>query len=154
MFPDLRLAVAAFLASVIGISCGLALFAAFRVNREPFAQVANGATPLQLVLAAPVSVVAADRTDRLGVPFGVRFEVNAAPAVSAPPGQAAPAVQTTPGSVALVSPLSQTSPSDAKPVAQQRHRVAHNFHKSVTAAQPGGPFSPFTQPANAVPEIR
>jgi hypothetical protein len=160
MFPDLRLAVAAFLASVIGISCGLGLFAAFRVNREPFAQVANGAAPLQLVLAASASIVAADRTDRLEVPFGVRFQVNAAtPAVPEP---AAPATQNTLASVALVSPPSQGPAPDTKPVAQQarsatHHRVAtRRLHKrqAATAAQPDGQSSRFPQPASIVPSIR
>jgi hypothetical protein len=157
MFPDRRLTAAAFLASVIGISCGLGLFAAFRVNREPFALVANGAAPLRLVLAAPASIVATDRTDRLGVAFGVRFQVNAAaPAVSEP---TAPATQNAPAAVALVSPPSQTPLPDTKPIAQQArsatpHRVAtRRLHKrqAATAAQPDGQSSQFSQPAGAVP---
>jgi len=42
MFPNIRLTIVALLASVVGIGCGLALFAAFRVNREPFAHLSNG----------------------------------------------------------------------------------------------------------------
>jgi hypothetical protein len=164
MFPDRRLTAAAFLASVIGISCGLGLFAAFRVNREPFAQVANGAAPLQLVLAAPASIVAADRTDRLGVPFGIRFQVNATAPAPAPavPEPAAPAAQNTPAAVALVSPPNQAPPPDTKPVAQQvrsatHHRVAtRRLYKrqTATAAQPDGQSSQFAQPASIVPGIR
>ena len=50
MFPNVRLMVVAILAAITGISCGLGLFAAFRVNHEPLARLAEGSPPLQLAL--------------------------------------------------------------------------------------------------------
>jgi hypothetical protein len=42
--------VVAILAAIAGISCGLGLFATFRVNHEPLARLAEGSPPLQLAL--------------------------------------------------------------------------------------------------------
>src|SRR5215471_10680709 len=50
MFPNVRLMVVAILAAIAGISCGLGLFATFRVNHEPLARLAEGSPPLQLSL--------------------------------------------------------------------------------------------------------
>src|SRR6516162_9965752 len=50
MFPNVRLMVVAILAATTGISCGLGLFATFRVNHEPLARLAEGSPPLQLAL--------------------------------------------------------------------------------------------------------
>src|SRR5215471_12546451 len=50
MFPNVRLMVVAILAAIAGISCGLGLFATFRVNHEPLARLAEGSPPLQLAL--------------------------------------------------------------------------------------------------------
>src|SRR6516225_1448915 len=48
MFPNVRLMVVAILAAITGISCGLGLFAAFRVNHEPLARLAEGSPRLAL----------------------------------------------------------------------------------------------------------
>ena len=48
MFPNVRLLIAAVVASVVALSCGFAMFAAFRVNHEPLSRLATGAAPLQL----------------------------------------------------------------------------------------------------------
>lgn len=74
MFPNVRLIIAAIAASIVGISCGLGVFAAFRVNHDPFARLPSSAPPLQLVFsnAAPDPV-----TDAAATPFGVRFPLNA-----------------------------------------------------------------------------
>ena len=45
MFPNVRLMVVAILAAITGISCGLGLFATFRVNHEPLARLAEGSPP-------------------------------------------------------------------------------------------------------------
>ena len=50
MFPNVRLMAVAILAAITGISCGLGLFATFRVNHEPLARLAEGSPPLQLAL--------------------------------------------------------------------------------------------------------
>jgi hypothetical protein len=48
MFLNVRLMIVAILAAIAGISCGLGLFATFRVNHEPLARLAEGSPPMQL----------------------------------------------------------------------------------------------------------
>jgi hypothetical protein len=48
MLPNIRLLVVAVLAAIAGISCGLGLFATFRVNHEPLVRFSEGGPPLQL----------------------------------------------------------------------------------------------------------
>jgi hypothetical protein len=168
MFPNIRLTIVALLASVVGISCGLALFAAFRVNREPFVHSASGGAPLQLAFAAPTP-----KMDRIAAPFGVRFAVNTISAASAPlerenaaPEAPAPTAKDAASEVVVQSPASQSLPTsqavppstaaadakiDAKTDVQghvARHRVAraHSIHRrqAATAAPPDDPLS---QPA-------
>ncbi len=78
MFPNFRLTIVAVLASIVGISCGLGLFAAFRVNHEPLAGLSNGKPSLQLAFDSvePVGDAAA--------PFGIRFQVSVPAAIAAP----------------------------------------------------------------------
>jgi hypothetical protein len=179
MFPNIRLTIVALLASVVGIGCGLALFAAFRVNREPFAHLSNGGAPPQLVFAAPAPAMA-DRTDRMAVPFGVRFAVNATSASSVPlklenaaPQAPAPTAKDAASEVAVQSPASQSpatsqavpanaAAADAKIDAKTdlqvhvaRHRVGRarrlRRRQAATAAPPDGQLS---QPAAIGPNIR
>src|SRR5262249_9605926 len=87
MFPNIRLMVVAILAAIAGISCGLGLFATFRVNHEPLARLADGSPPLQLGL----DNLALGSEARL--PVGGIAKVVAVPAIAAPshpaPDQAA-----------------------------------------------------------------
>ena len=48
MLPNIRLLIVAVLAAIAGISCGLGLFATFRVNHEPLVRFSEGGPPLQL----------------------------------------------------------------------------------------------------------
>jgi hypothetical protein len=171
MFPNIRLIIVALFASIVGISCGLALFAAFRVNREPFVHSASGGAPLQLAFAAPTP-----KMDRIAAPFGVRFAVNTISAASAPlerenaaPEAPAPTAKDAASEVAVQSPASQSPaaaqaapPSavaaDAKtnaPAQAARHRVARarRIHRrqASTAARPDDQLS---QPATIGPNIR
>jgi hypothetical protein len=63
MFPNVRLLIAAVIATVVVLSCGFGMLAAFRVNHEPFARLPSGAAPLQLLASIspwpPIIVVAA-----------------------------------------------------------------------------------------------
>jgi hypothetical protein len=49
MFPNVRLMIAAMLASIVVLICGFAVFAAFRVSHEPIAHLPAAVAPLQLV---------------------------------------------------------------------------------------------------------
>ena len=77
MFPNLRLMVVAVLASILGISCALGLFAEFRVSHDSFLRESNASTPLQLGsgdAAAPGRVV------NTAAPFEFRFQAPPPPA--------------------------------------------------------------------------
>jgi hypothetical protein len=80
MFPNIRVMIAALLASVAGISCGLGALAAFRVNHQPFTRMQSANPPLQLAFGAGLPETL---TDGRPAPFGVRFEVNLRPPVEA-----------------------------------------------------------------------
>ena len=80
MFPNVRLMIVAVLASIMGISCALGLFAEFRVSHDSFLRESNAGAPLQLGAnsVAPVAVVNA------AVPFEFRFQSQPpAPAIDA-----------------------------------------------------------------------
>jgi hypothetical protein len=49
MFPNVRLMIAATLASVVALICGFGMFAVFRVSHEPFVRLPAATAPLQLV---------------------------------------------------------------------------------------------------------
>jgi len=55
MIPDVRVMTVALFASIVAISSGLGLFAAFRVNHEQFAGAPNGSPLLQMAFAVPAS---------------------------------------------------------------------------------------------------
>src|ERR1700692_1413358 len=75
MFPNVRLMIAAMVASVVVLSCGFAMFAAFRVNHEPLSRLATGATPLQLAAGNPMPPAAMPTAAES---FGSRFPLNQA----------------------------------------------------------------------------
>ena len=68
MFPDARLLIAAIIASVVALSCGFGMFAAFRVNHEPLARLPSATAPLQLLASnsasLPLAVAAIESFDR------------------------------------------------------------------------------------------
>jgi hypothetical protein len=70
MFPNVRLQIVALFVSVVALSFGFGVFAAFRVNHEPLAEIPASAAPLPLGAenAAPSSTAAS-----WGAPFGSRF---------------------------------------------------------------------------------
>ena len=75
MFPNVRLLIAAVVASVVALSCGFALFATFRVNHEPLSRLATGAAPLQLAAGNPIPSVALPAS---ADSFGNRFPLHQA----------------------------------------------------------------------------
>jgi hypothetical protein len=68
MFPNVRLLIAAMIATVVVLSWGFGMFAALRANHEPFARLPSGAAPLQLLASLspspPIIVAAAEPLDR------------------------------------------------------------------------------------------
>jgi hypothetical protein len=83
MFPNVRLMIAATLASVLALICGFGMFAAFHVSHEPLVRLPSASAPLQLSAdnaATPMAYAAAE-------PFARRFQIseakNAAEAIDA-----------------------------------------------------------------------
>jgi hypothetical protein len=116
MFPNVRLMVVAILAAIAGISCGLGLFATFRVNHEPLARLAEGSLPLQLafdnralgsdaraplearlpvaaakVISVPVIVATASPAEQAGVDAALAADSGIQEAAAAAPDQSSTA---------------------------------------------------------------
>src|SRR5271168_3594951 len=107
MFPDIRLMIAAVMATIVGISCGLGLLAVFRINHDPYARLPSAGPPLQLVFgnAAPAPV-----TDATTAPFGVRFQSQAPQPVSAREPATEPPPLPSSSDNATMAPPSPTAP--------------------------------------------
>src|SRR5215472_16869530 len=108
MFPNVRLMVVAILAAIAGISCGLGLFATFRVNHEPLARLAEGSPPLQLAL----------NNRALGSEAGAPLEArlpgkDAARLISVPVIIAAPSREPSPAPSRTPSPAPEQSGADS-----------------------------------------
>jgi len=110
MFLNVRLLVVAVLAAIAGITCGLGLFATFRVNHEPLARLSEGGPLLQLTFdnLAPMPDTV--------TPMAARFQLNgAAKPLSAPmliPPSPPPA--SAPGEGAANAQASAGAPADQK----------------------------------------
>ena len=80
MLPNVRLLIAATLASFIVLTFGFGVFAAFRVNNEPLARVPVISAPLQFVASDPMplgSTTIGNTTNiAWGAPFGASFRSN------------------------------------------------------------------------------
>jgi DNA polymerase III gamma/tau subunit len=126
MFPNGRLVIVAMLASVVAVSCGLGVFAAFRINHQPFTRLQSADPPLQLVFGsgapAPVRDVSA-------APFGVRFLLNAPVAV--------------PETVSVVSVQQEPTPAAdaAVPASQPEAAAGTDSPSTVTAEAPAAAVS-------------
>jgi hypothetical protein len=111
MFLNARLLVVAVLAAIAGITCGLGLFATFRVNHEPLARLSEGGPPLQLAFdnLAPMPDMAA--------PMAARYPLNggakplSAPVLIPPPG---PALDPGEGAANAVDSAGTAAPTDQK----------------------------------------
>src|ERR1700693_3754312 len=73
MFPNVRLLIAAVVASVVALSCGFAVFAVFRVNHEPLSRLARGGAPLPPAARNPMPPTAIPAP---ADSFGNRFPLN------------------------------------------------------------------------------
>lgn len=70
MLPNVRLQIVALFVSVVALSFGFGVFAAFRVNHEPLGQLPASSAPLPL---AAESAAPSSTTTPWGAPFGSRF---------------------------------------------------------------------------------
>jgi hypothetical protein len=135
MIPDVRVMMVALFASIVAISSGLGLFAAFRVNHEQFAGAPKGSPLLQMAFAVPASVTdappasVADRS-RMDMPAAnaaapdvaaiQRDGAAAEPAAAGEPAAAVAATgQETPQATAGDGTGDSASPVDQSPSAVQ-----------------------------------
>ena len=138
MFPNVRLMVVAILAAITGISCGLGLFATFRVNHEPLARLAEGSPPLQLAL----------NNRALGSEAGAPLEArlpgkDAARLISVPVIIAAPSPAPSPAPSREPSPAPEQSGADSALAGDSsvQKAAAQNQSKTASLAAPAEQFN-------------
>jgi len=138
MFPNVRLMVVAILAAITGISCGLGLFATFRVNHEPLARLAEGSPPLQLAL----------NNRALGSEAGAPLEArlpgkDAARLISVPVIIAAPSPAPSPAPSRTPSPAPEQFGADSALAGDSsvQNAAAENQSKTASLAAPAEQFS-------------
>jgi hypothetical protein len=143
MFPNVRLIIVAMLASMASICCCLGVFAAFRVNHEPFTRSQSSNPPLQLVFGNGAPAVA---TDAAVAPFGVRFALNVPPATRPIPTPA-PANHPTADILAPDAAGTDASPTADEAAKQDNEKdVAHEVAVEVPA-DPSPPAAAATDTA-------
>jgi len=115
MFPNVRLMIAAVAASVVALSCGFGVFAAFRVNHEPLARLQSA--PLQLVVgnAAPQSLLLAAIAPAEHIAQHGELRRAGAAAVAPSVLPAAPAAPPTAQSATAVTPAAEDGSAAARP---------------------------------------
>jgi hypothetical protein len=119
MFPNLRLIIVAMMASILGISCGFAVFATFYVNRDPILLSPSGGPPLLFSNAAPRAPN--EPGVKTAEPFDTHFTISLPPAPVAPPERplrsSALAPDPTPSQVDSVMARPAEQPESANPEA-------------------------------------
>jgi hypothetical protein len=119
MLLNLRLMIVAVMASMLGISCGLGVFAAFHVNRDPILLSPSAAPPLLFSNAGPMAPN--EPGVKTAEPFDTHFTISLPPAPVAPPERplrsSALAPDPTPSQVDSVVARSAEPPEGANPEA-------------------------------------
>ena len=171
MFPNVRLMIAATLASVVALICGFGTFAAFQVNHEPLVRLPSASAPLQLSAdnaATPMAYAAAE-------PFARRFQIsearNAAEAIdalarkidhregiqSAPSPAPAPSAAEVKDTAAVEAPKEIAPSPVAQPAEEPSEKTAapaaDDHVPSVSAPQPAPGVAAIEPPAEqSLPE--
>lgn len=124
MFPNVRLLIAAIIASVVTLTCGFGIFAAFRVNHEPLARLPAGAAPLRFAAdqTAALSVAATEAFDHRFPAVEATSNGGAttlAPAAAEPPEQAATKSEPSAEGPAPGAPLELAAPLEGQASASE-----------------------------------
>jgi len=155
MFPNVRLLIAALLASVFALSFGFGVFAALRVNRDPLGQVPAGTAALQLTASEAAAAPAT-----WGVPLGpgIRLSEAQTGAVATDASIVAPAGRETSPPLQDPNPWTATTikaeTSDASPVpSAERSPIATTTPAEVapSAAEPPAPIAATPDTATVTP---
>jgi len=146
MFPNVRLMAVAILAAITGISCGLGLFATFRVNHEPLARLAEGSPPLQLALNNRALGSEAGAPLEAGLPGKDAARLISVPVILAAPSPApspAPSREPSPAPSRTPSPAPEQSGADSALAGDSsvQKAAAQNQSKTASLAAPAEQFS-------------
>jgi hypothetical protein len=135
MFPNVRLLIAAMVASVVALSCGFGVFAAFRVHHEPLARLPSATAPMQLLAnnAASLSMMVA-----AVVPFDRRGGVPE-------PGTA----ETPESTGAIATPMEPSASTPGEPIERPVMAAAASIASDDTAAASAPERKPEPSPASA-----
>jgi hypothetical protein len=142
MFPNVRMIIVALLASMVAVICAMGMFAAFGVTHEPFAQLPSDKPPLQLVFDHTVPAA-----DARALPFGVRFQINAA---SSGGGEAAAAVNIpVAASLPAAVPVAAIAPAPPEPAAAPAQQTVADADSAADSAIPDAVKPPASTAADA-----
>ena len=146
MFPNVRLMIAAALASVVALAGGFGIFAVFRVSHEPFVRSPAATASLQLV--ADNAVYSSARFDS-GVLFDRRLQVEAPPSAAiidapAATGEHDAETESPPATTAepSASRLEETSSEVAAPAEQPSAAVTPTSEAPAAGADATSPNEP------------
>lgn len=143
MFPNVRLLIAALLATVFALSCGFGVFAALGVSREPLGRLTAGAATLQLAANEAAAAAAT-----WGAPFGAGVHVS-----ETRTGVAVADAQT----IAPVQPVSPPHAPHSWAAAAMKASVAGaspmNSPTPISAATPAQPAPSAAEPATTAAAI-
>jgi hypothetical protein len=163
MFPNVRLMIVAVLASIMGISSALGLFAEFRVSHDSFLRESNAGGPLQLSAGAPPATVM-----NAAATFGVRFAAEPAPpavdgtlssqafdrAVAVETPRATPSPRAEPAPTAVPAAPSAIAPEPSSQIATAP-QPATSAATADFAPGPAGPAASSSIPSqSAAPDIQ
>jgi hypothetical protein len=162
MFPNVRLLIAAVVASVVALSCGFAVFAVFRVNHEPLSRLAAGSAPLQLAAGnprPPAAIPAPADSFRNRFPSNNGDTAGASAQVTPPQPEPDDSVEE-PSAVATTATVTTTAPETEPaepaqpapvalaPIAEPVAQIPEPDSKpnEVAATTPGEPAAPIEAP--------
>lgn len=150
MLPNVRLMIAAMLASVVALICGFGIFAAFRVSHEPFAHLPAAAAPLQIVAdnAAETSAPGLVSEETVARRFASNIPANA----EEPAGPAA-AAERHAEAEALAEPEQKAAPQTIAAMDAEQSAAADLEEKPSTMAEPAGQTTASAVPASELPAV-
>jgi hypothetical protein len=143
MLPNIRLLVVAVLAAIAGISCGLGLFATFRVNHEPLVRFSEGGPPLQLAFdnrtAAPEAaapIAARLPLDSVGRAISAPVLIPPPPSVEESQAGGGPIAPQQDGDAAASADAASATPVNASERAAQDSDPIQGEAEATAASEP------------------
>jgi len=143
MLPNVRLLIAAMLASILVLMCGFGVFATFRVRHEPIAHLPAAMAPLQLVAeirAAPATILVAretaDQHSRSDTPVSAPEQITPSKRTIEQTDPAEFATQSEPAAAPQPNAATDIEPSAAAEPEKEAATMAPAEQPSTTSAPP------------------